>query len=131
MVFPLREGCIFFAVHQVCSHSKVPESLLDVSPAKRGSDAASANRARPTVSPRPASPALRAGGALVDVDITRSGGTPLLANPFKLGPSGKDELLRQLAAVTYRDWLDLRTVAAQDMRSALPVAASMRLLTGA
>lgn len=89
-----------------------------------------ASPARPTVQPRPAPPADRGASLFIDVDITREGSTPLLANPFKLGPAGKDERLRQLAFVTYRDWVESRTIRADAVTSALPVAASMRDLTG-
>ena len=78
---------------------------------------------------RPAAPALRL-GILVDVDITRGGPTPHFANPFKMGPSGVDERLRDLATATYRAWLSARTIPAGKFPTRLPVCELLRDHTG-
>jgi hypothetical protein len=78
---------------------------------------------------RPAAPALRL-GALVDVDITRGGPTPHFANPFKMGASGVDGRLRDLATATYRSWLSARTIPAGKFPTRLPVCELLKDLTG-
>jgi hypothetical protein len=95
--------------------------------AKRRSSSPSPSR--PSVNSRPASPALR-GGTIVDIDITREGPTPLLSNPFKLGPRGTTERLRPLACLHFREWLAARTVRARDWPSSLPVSPSAATRTG-
>ncbi|KAL3902997.1 MAG: hypothetical protein SGPRY_011846, partial [Prymnesium sp.] len=113
----------------------IQEYLLTASPTGSPSkaDPTPANRVagpmRPSVSSRPATHPLRVGN-LVDVDITRHGTTSLLANPFKLGDSGKQEHLRPLAMATYTEWLHLRTLRASDMPTSLPVVERLSTTTG-
>ena len=86
-------------------------------------------RGQLTLSSRPAAPALRL-GTLVDVDITRGGPTPHFANPFKMGSSGVDGRLRELATATYRAWLSARTIPAGKFPTRLPICKLLEDLTG-
>jgi hypothetical protein len=95
---------------------------------KRPGPSASA-RGQLSLSSRPAAPALRI-GQVVDVDITRGGPSPHFANPFKMGPSGVDERLRDLATATYRAWLSARSIPAGRFPTRLPVCELLRDHTG-
>ena len=110
---------------EATSDSAGASALVSSSSAALGAGAAS----QLTVSSIPSPPALRL-GTVIDVDITRGGPTPHFANPFKMGESGTNRHLREIAVTTYRAWLDARVVKAKNWPTSLPVSRRLSELTG-